>query len=139
MGALRKAQFLYDNAEPAPDDGQDEAERIWIENMTQQLMAGADATFKIGGMTFGVTFERFTQAIDEHAMGELGRDDCNPTVLGRMIWACARKLTSDSNAAAVEIMAAPDINKLLEQLAHDLLVPFALPGTQAEAAEAREP
>ncbi|MBH3412554.1 hypothetical protein [Pseudomonas putida] len=139
MGALRKAQYLYDNAEPAPDDGQAEAERIWIDDMAEQLLAGAAATFKIGDMVFGVTFERFAQAIDEHAMCELGRKDCSQTVLGRLMLAALSKLPSDAKAAAVEIMAVPDPQQLLVQLARDLLTPFALPGTQAAAAEAREP
>lgn len=139
MGALRKAQLLHDNAEPAPDDGQADAERIWIADMTEQLLAGSDVLFKIGGNDFGVTFDRFAKAIDEHAMSELGRDDCSQSVLGRLILGALRKNRSDASAAAVEIMAVPDPQQLLEQLATDLLQPFAWYALRAAADEAREP
>ncbi len=137
MGALRAAQYLYDNAEPAPDDGQAEAQRIWIENKVEQLVAGHDATFKIGGHTFGVTFDMFAEAIDEYAMGELGREDCSKSVLGRLVWAAARKQTGTGYGAAEEIMAVPNMGALLEQIAEDLLAPFALPGVQAEREDAQ--
>ncbi len=138
MGALRAAQYLYDNAEPAPDDGQAEAQRIWIENNVEQLIAGTDATFQIGGMTFGITYDAFAEAVDEYAMGELGRDDCSRSVLGRLIIAGLRKCKADSASAAIEIMACPDPQAMLEQIAEDLLAPFALPGVQAER-EADQP
>lgn len=136
MGALRKAQHLYDNAEPAPDDAMAEAQCTWVANNIEQLLRGADATFLIGDMTFGVTFEAFAEAVDEYAMGELGRDDCCKSVLGRLIIAGVRKCTADSASAATEIMACPDPKAMLEQIAHDLLVPFALPGVQAEREDA---
>ncbi|MFV3290167.1 hypothetical protein ACNFBR_15650 [Pseudomonas sp. NY11955] len=138
MGALRKAQYLYDNAEPAPDDGQAEAERIWIDNGVAELMARRDYQFAIHGKLVGVTYERFAQAVDEHAMSELGRSGISESVLGRLMLAALFKVPGDAAAAAEEIMACAKPAAVLEQLARDLLAPFALPGTQAASEEARE-
>ncbi|MDH0639067.1 hypothetical protein N5D52_19205 [Pseudomonas sp. GD03860] len=139
MGALRKAQFVHDNAEPVPDDGQAEAERVWIENGIAELLARRDVLFMFQGKQLGVSFERFALAVDEHAMGELSGDNCSKTVLGRLVLAALCKVPADSAAAAEEIMACANPRAVLEQLARDLLVPHARDGVLAEAEEAREP
>ncbi|MFY1029121.1 hypothetical protein [Pseudomonas asiatica] len=131
MGALRKAQFVYDNAEPAPDDGQIEAERIWIDNGIAELMARRDYLFPFQGKQVGVHFERFAHAVDEYAMGELGRNDISDSVLGRLMLAALCKVPGDAAAAAEEIMACPKPTAVLEQLARDLLIPQARDGVLA--------
>lgn len=134
MGALRKAQFLYDNTEPAPDDGLAEAERIWIDDGVAELMARRDYFFTQQGKQAGVSFERFAHAIDEYAMSELGRSLISDSVLGRLMLAALCKVPCDAKAAAEEIMGCANPTTVLEQLARDLLAPYAKAG-----AEAREP
>ncbi|UXZ44521.1 hypothetical protein [Pseudomonas soli] len=138
MGALREAQWQYDNAEPVPDDGQAEAERIWIENGIVELLARRDVLFMFQGKQLGVTFERFALAVDEHAMGELSGDTCSKTVLGRLVLAAVCKSTHDAASAALEMLNVLDPRALMVQLAHDLLAPFARDGVLAER-EAEQP
>ncbi|MFG0353560.1 hypothetical protein ACF8LD_04940 [Pseudomonas sp. zbq_5] len=139
MGALRKAQFAYDNAEPEPDDGQAEAERIWIDNGVAELVGRRDYLFMHQGKQLGVSFERFAHAVDEYAMSELGRSEISDSVLGRLMLAAMFKVSTDAKVAAEEIMGCANPVSVLEQLARDLLTPFALTGTQAQAEQAREP
>ena len=62
---LHRDQFDYDNREPIAIDG-DEAERIWIENATHDLLRGADVSFqRVGSKSRGVTYEQFATAVDE--------------------------------------------------------------------------
>lgn len=138
MGALREAQWQYDNAEPAPDDGQVEAQRIWIDNGIVELLARRDVLFMFQGKKLGVTFERFALAVDEHAMGELSSSACSKTVLGRLVLAAVCKSTHDAAAAALEVLNVLDPHALMVQLAHDLLAPFARDGVLAER-EAEQP
>lgn len=138
MGALRAAQWQYDNAEPAPDDGQDEAIRIWIDDGVAELMARRDYLFQFRGKQIGVTYERFAQAVDEHAMSELARSGISESVLGRLILDTMIGTQGDAKSAAVEILAVPDPATLFEQLARDLLESHAKDGVQAER-EADEP
>ncbi|KPM67582.1 hypothetical protein HB13667_05925 [Pseudomonas putida] len=139
MGALREAQWQYDNAEPDPESHQQEAERVWIDNGVAELMARRDYQFPIHGKLVGVTYERFALAVDEYAMSELGRAEISDSVLGRLMLAAMGKVPCDAKAAAEEIMGCANPQSVLEQLARDLLAPFALPGIQAAAEQAREP
>ncbi|MBF8733078.1 hypothetical protein IRZ59_21855 [Pseudomonas guariconensis] len=136
MGALRAAQYLYDNAEPAPDDGQAEAQRIWIENGVSELMARRDVLFMLNGKQQGVSFQRFALSVDEHAMGELSGNNCSDNVLGRLVLAAVCKSTHDAAAAALEVLNVLEPHALLAQLAHDLLAPFAADGVLAEREDA---
>lgn len=136
MGALREAQFLYDNAEPAPDGSQAEAQRIWIENGISELLARRDVLFMFKGKQLGVSFQRFAFAVDEHAMGELSGNSCSDNVLGRLVLAAVCKSTHDAAAAALEMLNVLDPYALMMQLAHDLLAPFAADAVLAEREEA---
>lgn len=139
MGALRKAQFAYDNAEPPPDYGRVEARRIWIDNGVAELLARRDYLFSLRGKQIGVCFERFAHAVDEYTMSELGRKGISDSVLGRLVLAALLKVPCDAAAAAEEIMACAKPEDVLAQLARDLLEPFAAAGVEAEVAEANEP
>ena len=138
MGALRKAQFLYDNAEPAPDDGQDEAQRIWIDNAAEELLARRDVTFQRRlRQKQGVTFEQFAVAVDEFVMNQLGASGISNSVLGRLVLASRAKVSSDAADAADEILAVANPEEALREIARTLLRPLAKDGLLAEAEEAQ--
>ena len=138
MGALRKAQFLYDNAEPAPDDGQNEAERIWVDNGAEELLARRDVTFQRRlRQKQGVTFEQFAAAVDEFVMGQLGISGISNSVLGRLVLASRAKASSDAADTADEIMAVASPEEALREIARTLLRPLAKDGLLAEAEEAQ--
>lgn len=138
MGALRKAQFLYDNAVPAPDDGQDEAERIWVDNGAEQLLARRDVTFQRRlRQKQGVTFEQFAVAVDEFVMGQLGVSGISNSVLGRLVLASRAKVSSDAAEAADEILAVASPEETLREIARTLLRPLAKDGVLAEAEESQ--
>lgn len=132
MGALRASQYLYDNAEPAPGDGQDEAVRIWVDDGVAELMARRDYLFQYRGKQIGVTYDRFAKAVDEHAMSELGRPGISESVLGRLMLAGHFKIPTDTAAAVDEIMNCASPRAVFEQLARDLLAPLAQDGVQAQ-------
>ena len=135
MGALRAAQFEYDNRTPPAVSDQAGAGEIWIQDMFHQLLRGADATFQVGSEIRGVTYERFAQAVDEHASPGI----TSPSAVGRLLLAARRRDASDAHNVYHEVMAAPCPDAVLERLARDLLTPFAAAGVQAQAYEAWEP
>ncbi|WP_342649128.1 hypothetical protein [Pseudomonas sp. REB1044] len=132
MGALRAAQFEYDNRMPPAVSDRARAREIWIQDMFHQLLRGADATFQIGGETRGVTYERFAQAVDEHASPGI----TSPNAVGRLLLAVRRRDMGESHSVYHEVMAVPCPDSVLEQLARDLLTPFAAAGVQAQAEDA---
>ncbi len=84
----------------------------------------------------GVTCERFAQAVDEFVMGQLGLSGISNSVLGRLVLAARCKVTSDAAAAANEIMSVANPESALEEIARQLLTPFAKEGVLAQAEEA---
>lgn len=130
MQALRKAQFLYDNAEPAPDDGQDEAEHIWIDNAAEELLARRDVTFQRRFLKRGVTYKQFAEAVDQH-LSELliGTAGLSAHALGDLFLAARSGVSSDCKTAAANILG----DEKLREIARELLEPFAADGVLADA------
>ncbi|MNM40732.1 hypothetical protein D3C81_515350 [compost metagenome] len=138
MGALRAAQFEYDNRLPPAVSDESEAERLWIDDGIAELMARRDVVFQRRMRPKqGVTYERFAQAVDEFVMGQLGLNGISNSVLGRLVLAARSKVTSDAKAAADEIMSVASPEAALEEIARQLLTPFAKEGVLAQAEEAQ--
>lgn len=138
MGALRAAQFEYDKRLPPAVSDESEAERLWIDDGIAELMARRDVLFQRRlRQQQGVTFERFAQAVDEFAMGQLGLSGISSSVLGRLVLAARGKITTDAAAAADELLAVPNPDTALQEIARQLLTPFAKEGVLAQAEEAQ--
>ncbi|WP_188036213.1 hypothetical protein [Pseudomonas sp. EZ-C24] len=138
MGALRAAQFEYDNRLPPAVSDESEAERLWIDDGIAELMARRDVLFQRRlRQQQGVTFERFAQAVDGFAMGQLGLSGISSSVLGRLVLAARGKITTDAAAAADELLAVPNPDTALQEIARQLLAPFAKEGVLAQAEEAQ--
>ncbi|UPF01783.1 hypothetical protein MXB02_14370 [Pseudomonas mosselii] len=136
MGALRAAQFEYDNRMPPAVSDAADAESTWIDDGIAELMARRDVVFQRRMRPKqGVTFERFAQAVDEFVMGQLGLSDVSNSVLGRLVLAAHCKVTSDAAAAAEEIMSVANPESVLQEIARTLLIPFAAEGVLAQAEE----
>ncbi|WP_280042030.1 hypothetical protein [Pseudomonas sp. Hg5Tf] len=136
MGALRKAQFEYDNRLPGehPDDA---SERIWIDNAADDLLEGRDVKFRRRlRSSQGVTFEQFAVAVDEFVMGQLGGSGMSPSVIGRLVLAARRKDASEARSAAAEAIASADPDEALREVARSLLRPLAKDGLIAQAEDA---
>ncbi|WP_256825372.1 hypothetical protein [Pseudomonas juntendi] len=139
MGALRAAQWQYDNQLPpaVSESAAEEAEARWIDDGIAELMARRDFVFQRNFRQRGVTFERFAMAVDEFVMGQLGLSDISKSVLGRLVLAARCKSTSDAASAAEEIISVANPDAMLQEIARTLLTPFAKEGVlaQAEGAE----
>lgn len=139
MGALRTAQWQYDNQLPpaVSESAAEEAEARWIDDGIAELMARRDFVFQRNFRQRGVTYERFAEAVDEFVMGQLGLSGISKSVLGRLVLAARSKVASDAAAAADEIMLVPNPDSMLQEIARTLLTPFAKEGVQAQAEEAQ--
>ncbi|WP_210669136.1 hypothetical protein [Pseudomonas protegens] len=138
MGALREAQFEYDNRMPPAVSEVADAKSTWIDDGIAELMARRDVVFQRRMRPKqGVTYERFAQAVDEFVMGQLGLNGISNSVLGRLVLAARCKVTSDAAAAADEIMSVANPASALEEIARQLLTPFAKEGVLAQAEEAQ--
>lgn len=138
MGALRAAQFEYDNRLPPAVSDESEAERLWIDDGIAELMARRDVLFQRRlRQQQGVTFERFAQAVDEFAMGQLALSVASHSALGRLILSARFKVATDAAAAADELLAVPNPDTALQEIARQLLAPFAKEGVLAQAEEAQ--
>jgi len=137
MGALRAAQFEYDNRMPPAVSEVADAESTWIDDGIAELMARRDVVFQRRMRPKqGVTYERFAQAVDEFVMGQLGLSGISNSVLGRLVLAARCKVTSDAAAAADEILSVANPEVQLEEIARQLLTPFAKEGVLAQAEDA---
>ncbi|MBV4491407.1 hypothetical protein [Pseudomonas oryzicola] len=138
MGALRAAQFEYDNRMPpaVSESAAEEAEARWIDDGIAELMARRDVVFQRSFRQRGVTYERFAQAVDEFVMGQLGLSGTSNSVLGRLVLAARCKVTSDAAAAADEILNVANPESALEEIARQLLAPFAKEAVLAQAEDA---
>ena len=140
MGALRAAQFEYDSRmqSAVSDTAANEAELAWVSDGIAELMARRDFVFQRRlRPQQGVTYERFAQAVDEFVMGQLGLSGISNSVLGRLVLAARCKVTSDSAACADEIMSVANPQAQLEEIARQLLTPFAKEGVLAQAEDAQ--
>ena len=139
MGALRAAQWHYDNQLPpaVSESAAEEAEARWIDDGIAELMARRDFVFQRNFRQRGVTFERFAIAVDEFVMGQLGLSDISKSVLGRLVLAARCKSTSDAASAADEIMSVANPDAMLQEIARTLLTPFAKEGVLAQAEDER--
>ena len=135
MNALSKAQFEYDNRLPV-ELGSD-AERVWIDDAAEQLLLGADVTFKRAlHSPQGVTYEQFAAAVDEFVMGQLSAAGISNSVLGRLVLAAKRRASSDACTAAAEALNSPNPDEALRQIAVTLLTPLAKDALIAQAEDA---
>lgn len=139
MGALRAAQWHYDNQLPpaVSESAAEEAEARWIDDGIAELMARRDVVFQRNFRQRGVTFERFALAVDEFVMGQLGLSDISKSVLGRLVLAARCKSTSEAASAADEIMSVANPDAMLQEIARTLLTPFAKEGVLAQAEDER--
>ncbi|TCT82914.1 hypothetical protein [Pseudomonas sp. LP_4_YM] len=135
MSALQAAQWQYDNQLP-PSVSESSPEERWIDDGIAELMARRDVVFQRNFRQRGVTYERFAQAVDEFVMGQLGLNGISNSVLGRLVLAARCKVTSDAAAAADEILSVANPGSALEEIARQLLAPFAKEGVLAQAEEA---
>ncbi|MDT3749587.1 hypothetical protein F9Z43_08980 [Pseudomonas monteilii] len=136
MAALRAAQWQYDNQLP-PSVSEISPEERWIDDGIAELMARRDVLFQRNFRQRGVTYERFAQAVDEFVMGQLGLSGISNSVLGRLVLSARCKVTSDAAAAAEEILSVANPESALEEIARQLLTPFAKEGVLAQAEEAQ--
>ncbi|MCO8261515.1 hypothetical protein NC656_08150 [Pseudomonas asiatica] len=135
MGALRAAQWQYDNQLPpaVSESAAEQAEARWIDDGIAELMARRDVVFQRNFRQRGVTYERFAQAVDEFVMGQLGLSGISNSVLGRLVLSARCKVTSDAAAAADEILSVANPEVQLEEIARQLLTPFAKEAVLAQA------
>ncbi|WP_313429053.1 hypothetical protein [Pseudomonas sp.] len=139
MGALRAAQWHYDNQLPpsVSESAADEAEARWIDDGIAELMARRDFVFQRNFRQRGVTYERFAQAVDEFVMGQIGQSGISNSVLGRLVLAARCKSSSEAASAANEAMNVPNPDAMLQEIARTLLSPFAKEGVLAQAEDER--
>ncbi|CAB5644208.1 hypothetical protein [Pseudomonas asiatica] len=138
MGALRAAQFEYDNRMPpeVSETPQERAERYWIEEGIDQLMRGSDYLFQRRMRPQqGVTYERFALAVDEFAMDQLAQSRSN-SALGHLVLDGHRRNGSDAQTSTHKLLSVADTDAALRQIAAELLAPFAEQGVLAQAEEA---
>jgi hypothetical protein len=130
MNALSKAQFEFDNRQPVElPDG--EAERIWIENATIDLLRGADVRLqRSGGKSQGVTYEQFATAVDERLSALLIESVESGSALGRMYLAARRGSINECKSIVAEILSD---DQVLRDIAATLLSPLAADGVIADA------
>ncbi|MEB5935522.1 hypothetical protein MXL15_25375 [Pseudomonas mosselii] len=137
MGALRAAQFEYDNRMPPAVSDAADAESTWVDDGIAELMARRDVVFQRRMRTKqGVTYERFAQAVDEFVMGQIGQSGISGSVLGRLVLSARCKSISEAASTADEIMCVPNPESVLQEIARTLLIPFAAEGVLAQAEEA---
>lgn len=130
--ALKICQAEYDNRLPVGHDT--DAERVWIEDATEQLLLSADVKFKRAlHPPQGVTYEQFAAAVDEFVMGQLSAVGISNSVLGRLVLAAKRKASSDACTAAAEALNSRNPDEALRQIAITLLTPLAKDALVAQA------
>jgi len=127
---LNRNQFDYDNREPVPLEDC-EAERIWIENATIDLLRGSDVRFQRAGRPAqGVTYEQFATAVDERLSELLIESVESSSALGRMYLAARRGAIHECKSIVAEILSD---DRVLLDIAAALLSPLADDGVIADA------
>ncbi|WP_110970837.1 hypothetical protein [Pseudomonas huaxiensis] len=127
---LHRNQFDYDNREPVPLEDC-EAERIWIENATIDLLRGADVRFqRAGRQVHGVTYEQFATAVDERLSALLIETVESGSANGRMYLAARRGAINECKSIVAEVLSS---DQVLRDIAAELLAPLAGDGVIADA------
>jgi len=136
MSALRKAQWLYDNAEPEDDSALQEAVQAWIEDKAEQLIGGADVLVRQRfGPPVGIRQDQFVAKVAEHlrALQEAEQDDLN---------ALALLLLQAETGGAVKNMVGEVVGQSdhsrgkLYEIAESMLEQYAQAGVEADAEDA---
>ncbi|MNN03430.1 hypothetical protein [Pseudomonas sp. Hg5Tf] len=136
MSALRKAQWLYDNAEPEDDSAHQEAVQAWIEDKAEQLVGGADVLVRQRfGPPVGIRQDQFVAKVAEHlrALQEAEQDDLN---------ALALLLLQAETGGAVKSMVGEVVGQSdhrrgkLYEIAESILEQYAQAGVEADAEDA---
>lgn len=126
---LHRNQSDYDNSQPV-ELPENEAERIWVENATHDLLRGADVRFqRAGRQVQGVTYEQFAAAIDECLSELLIGSVESASALGRMYLAARRGAISECKSIVAEILSS---DQVLRDIAAELLAPLAGDGVIAD-------
>ncbi|MFW3895322.1 hypothetical protein [Pseudomonas bharatica] len=127
---LHRNQSDYDNREPVPLEDY-EAERIWVENATIDLLRGCDVLFqRASGKAQGVTYEQFATAVDERMSALLVETVQSGSTLGRMFLAARRGAIHECKSIVAEILSD---DQVLRDIAATLLGPLAADGVIADA------
>lgn len=136
MSALRKAQWIYDNAEPEDDSAHQEAIRVWIEDKAEQLVGGADVLVRQRfGPPVGICQDQFVAKVAEHlrALQEAEQDDLNALAL---LLLQAETGGSVKNMVG-EVVGQSDHNRgKLYEIAESILEQYAQAGVEADAEDA---
>ena len=136
MSALRKAQWLYDNAEPVDDSAHQEAIQAWIEDKAEQLVGGADVLVRQRfGQPVGIRQDQFVAKVAEHlrALQEAEQDDLN---------ALALLLLQAETGGPVKNMVGEVVGQSnhsrgkLYEIAESILEQYAQAGVEADAEDA---
>lgn len=136
MGALRAAQWRYDNAEPEDDSAHQEAVQAWIEDKAEQLVGGADVLVRQRfGSPVGIRQDQFVAKVAEHlrALQEAEQDDLN---------ALAVLLLQAETGGAVKNMVEDVVGQSdhsrgkLYEIAESMLEQYAQAGVAADAEDA---
>ncbi len=136
MSALRKAQWLYENAEPEDDSAHQETVQAWIEDKAEQLVGGADVLVRQRfGPPVGIRQDQFVTKVAEHlrALQETEQDDLN---------ALALLLLQAETGGTVKNMVEDVIGQSdhsrgkLFEIAESMLEQYAQAGVEADAEDA---
>ena len=113
------------------------SEQMWVENAAEQLMLGADVSFKrFGKPAQGVTLERFHIALDDLAMARLGRKGASQSALGKIVHGVLLGNLSLAREGLSEALELPDPQAAIQAEAETLLRPLARDGAIAEQEDA---
>ena len=110
------------------------AEQVWIGDMAEQLMLGADVKFKCRLYSEqAVTQERFHVGLDELLMERLGRSGASQSALGKMAHGIQIGDLSMARDGLSEAMGVPNRENAMLEVAEGLLRPLAADGLIAQA------
>ena len=133
MPALRKAQQLYDNAEPEDTSVANDPAQAWVEDKAEQLIMSVDVMFKPRfGAPIGVLQTQFVAKLAEHLrmLQETEQDDLNALARLLLQVACG----GPAKSMIEDVLGTSEHNRgKLYEIAEDMLKPFAADALVAEA------
>lgn len=136
MSALRKAQWLYDNAEPEDNSVHQEAVNAWIEDKAEQLVGGADVLVRQRfGPPIGICQNQFVAKVADHLreLQESEKDDLNALALLLLQAATGGPVKN----MIEEVLGSSDHSRgKLYEIAEDMLEQYAQAGVEADAEDA---
>lgn len=136
MSALRKAQWLYDNAEPEDNSAHQETIQAWIEDKAEQLIGGADVLVRQRfGPPVGIRQDQFVAKVAEHlrALQEAEQDDLNALAL---LLLQAETGGSVKNMVGEVVGQSDHSRGKLYEIAESILEHYAQAGVEADAEDA---